>query len=295
MVGDVSVNIGSHVRIGGVFMGCNGDDMFVTSEDNDYMNMFQKLNGDLDDHSKELNLADSIDWTNDPANINISTVYLPTENSKRPLVYPHLIDLYFQPVETDIQGSLTWNGSVDGKNLEDCIIGTFCAVATHKHAPDADMAAYVDAHRGNMNVMPMTAADNDRKIGNVVDYVFPEGLTITEKIVGGCNNANYDYKGKAFHEGGYLLGIAHSIYPFINLTIRNRFQPKEKDGAYVGGNVYGGCFKSGTIRGDVTINMQSDMLSGKEKAKLDKANSLLTKDAEYSALNVYGAGYGMES
>ena len=279
MVGDVSVNIGSHVRIGGVFMGCNGDDMFVTSEDNDYMNMFQKLNGDLDDHSKELNLADSIDWTNDPANINISTVYLPTENSKRPLVYPHLIDLYFQPVETDIQGSLTWNGSVDGKNLEDCIIGTFCC----------------GGNRGNMNVMPMTAADNDRKIGNVVDYVFPEGLTITEKIVGGCNNANYDYKGKAFHEGGYLLGIAHSIYPFINLTIRNRFQPMEKDGAYVGGNVYGGCFKSGTIRGDVTINMQSDMLSGKEKAKLEKANSLLTKDAEYSALNVYGAGYGMES
>ena len=279
MVGDVSVNIGSHVRIGGVFMGCNGDDMFVTSEDNDYMNMFQKLNGDLDDHSKELNLADSIDWTNDPANMNISTVYLPTENSKRPLVYPHLIDLYFQPVETDIQGNLTWNGSVDGKGLEDCIIGTFCC----------------GGNRGNMNVMPLTAADNDRKIGNVVDYVFPEGLTITEKIVGGCNNANYDYKGKAFHEGGYLLGIAHSIYPFINLTIRNRFLPKEKDGAYMGGNVYGGCFKSGTIRGDVTVNMQSDMLAGKEKKKLEKSNELLIKDSEYSSLNVYGAGYGMES
>ena len=278
-VGDVNVNIGSHVRIGGVFMGCNGDDMFVTSEDNDYMNMFQKLNGDVDDHSKELDLADSIDWTNDPANMDISTVYLPTETSKRPLVYPHLIDLYFQPVETDIQGSLTWNGSVDGKGLEDCIIGTFCC----------------GGNRGNMNVMPLTAADNDRKIGNVVDYVFPEGLTITEKIVGGCNNANYDYKGKAFHEGGYLLGIAHSIYPFINLTIRNRFLPKEKDGAYVGGSVYGGCFKSGTIRGDVTINMQSDMLAGKEKKKLEKSNELLIKDSEYSSLNVYGAGYGMES
>ena len=279
MVGDVSVNIGSHVRIGGVFMGCNGDDMFVTSEDNDYMNMFQKLNGDMDDHSKELNLADSIDWTNDPANMNISTVYLPTENSKRPLVYPHLIDLYFQPVETDIQGSLTWNGSVDGKGLEDCIIGTFCC----------------GGNRGNMNVMPLTAEEDDRKIGNVVDYTFPEGLTITEKIVGGCNNANYDYKGKAFHEGGYLLGIAHSIYPFINLTIRNRFLPKEKDGAYVGGSVYGGCFKSGTIRGDITVNMQTDMLAGKEKKKLEKSNELLIKDSEYSSLNVYGAGYGMES
>ena len=278
-VGDVNVNIGSHVRIGGVFMGCNGDDMFVTSEDNDYMNMFQKLNGDVDDHSKELDLADSIDWTNDPANMDISTVYLPTETSKRPLVYPHLIDLYFQPVETDIQGKLTWNGSEEGKGLEDCIIGTFCC----------------GGNRGNMNVMPMTAEEDDRKIGNVVDYTFPEGLTITEKIVGGCNNANYDYKGKAFHEGGYLLGVAHSIYPFINLNIRNRFLPKEKDGAYVGGSVYGGCFKSGTIRGDVTINMQTDMLAGKEKKKLEKSNELLIKDSEYSSLNVYGAGYGMES
>ena len=278
-VGDVNVNIGSHVRIGGVFMGCNGDDMFVTSEDNDYMNMFQKLNGDVDDHSKELDLADSIDWTNDPANMDISTVYLPTETSKRPLVYPHLIDLYFQPVETDIQGKLTWNGSEEGKGLEDCIIGTFCC----------------GGNRGNMNVMPMTAEEDDRKIGNVVDYTFPEGLTITEKIVGGCNNANYDYKGKAFHEGGYLLGVAHSIYPFINLNIRNRFLPKEKDGAYVGGCVYGGCFKSGTIRGDITVNMQSDMLAGKEKKKLEKSNELLIKDSEYSSLNVYGAGYGMES
>ena len=278
-VGDVNVNIGSHVRIGGVFMGCNGDDMFVTSEDNDYMNMFQKLNGDVDDHSKELDLADSINWTTDPANMDISTVYLPTETSKRPLVYPHLIDLYFQPVETDIQGKLTWNGSEEGKGLEDCIIGTFCC----------------GGNRGNMNVIPMTAEDDDRKIGNVVDYTFPEGLTITEKIVGGCNNANYDYKGKAFHEGGYLLGIANSIYPFINLNIRNRFLPKEKDGAYVGGSVYGGCFKSGTIRGDITVNIQSDMLAGKEKEKLEKSNELLIKDSEYSSLNVYGAGYGMES
>lgn len=41
--------------------------------------------------------------------------------------------------------------------------------------------------------------------------------------------------------------------------------PKEKNGAYVGGNVYGGCFKSGTIIGDVLINLQSDMLAGKTR------------------------------
>lgn len=273
--GDISVNIGSHVRIGGMFMGCNGEELFVKSEDNDFMNMFQKLNGDINDYTQELDFAEPIDWINDSENANISTVYLPTEKSKRPIVYPYLLDLYFQPVETDIQGSLKWNGSETGEGLTDCVIGTFCC----------------GGNRGNMNVMPKTSG----KIGNVLEYTFPEGLTITDKIVGGCNNTNYDYKGKAKHRGGYLLGDADSEYPFIKLNIRNKFMPKEKNGAYVGGNVYGGCFKSGTIVGDVLINLQSDMLAGKDKDKLEKSNELLVKSAEYSALNVYGAGYGMES
>lgn len=273
--GDISVNIGNHVRIGGVFMGCNGEELFVKSEDNDFMNMFQKLNGDINDYTQELDFAEPIDWINDSENANISTVYLPTEKSKRPIVYPYLLDLYFQPVETNIQGSLKWNGSETGEGLTDCVIGTFCC----------------GGNRGNMNVLPKTSG----KIGNVLEYTFPEGLTITDKIVGGCNNTNYDYKGKAKHMGGYLLGDADSEYPFIKLNIRNKFMPKEKNGAYVGGNVYGGCFKSGTIVGDVLINLQSDMLAGKDKDKLEKSNELLVKSAEYSALNVYGAGYGMES
>ena len=284
-VGDIKINIGSHVNIRSVFMGSNGDELFTATAENDFMNMFQRLNGSVEDYTKELNLADSIDWVNDPSNKVISTLYLPTKNEDRPKVYPHLIDLYFHPVETDIQGKLTWNGSATGEGLTDCTIGTFCC----------------GGNRGNMNVYPKTAADfqetdTQKKIGNVVDYIFPEGLTITDKIVGGCNNANYDYKGKATHTGGYLLGLAHSEYPFIKLTIKNKFEPKtdEKNNAYMGGNVYGGCYQSGTIKGDVTIDLQSDMLAGKDKTKLENANNLL-QSAQYASLNIYGAGYGMES
>ena len=284
-VGDIQINIGSHVNIRSVFMGSNGDELFTATAENDFMNMFQRLNGSVEDYTKELNLADSIDWINDPSNKVISTLYLPTKNEDRPKVYPHLIDLYFHPVETDIQGTLTWNGSTTGEGLTDCTIGTFCC----------------GGNRGNMNVYPKTAADfqesETKKIGNVVDYIFPEGLTITDKIVGGCNNANYDYKGKATHTGGYLLGLAHSAYPFIKLTIRNKFEPKtdEKNNAYMGGNVYGGCYQSGTIKGDVTIDLQSDMLAGKNKTKLENSNNLLLQSAKYASLNIYGAGYGMES
>ena len=266
-VGSVNITIGSNVNIRSVFMGCNGDALFTASEDNNFMNKFQKLNGDYYDTSKELDFADTIDWENDPSNKGISTLYLPTENAQRPLVYPHLIDLYFQPVEMNIQGNINW-----AEGLTNCTIGSF----------------YCGGNRGNMNIYPDAN-------GKVVAYEFPEGLTITSKIVGGCNNANYDYKGEVTHEGGYLLGTAHSTEPFIKLTIKNKFEPAVVEDAYQGGCVYGGCYKTGTVRGDVTINLQSDMLAGKEKAKLEKSNEYLATQPEYSSLNVYGAGYGMES
>ena len=267
-VGSVKLKIGSHVNIRSVFMGCNGDALFTASEDNNFMNKFQKLNGDYYDASKELNLADTIDWENDPSNNDIDILYLPTEKAQRPLVYPHLIDLYFQPVEMNIQGTLEWD-----KDLENCTIGSF----------------YCGGNRGNMNIYPDAT-------GKVVDYEFPEELTITSKIVGGCNNANYDYKGEVTHEGGYLLGIAHSEKPFIKLTIKNKFKPTiVNNEAYQGGCVYGGCYKTGTVRGDVTIDLRSDMLADKEKAKLEKSNEYLATNPEYSSLNIYGAGYGMES
>lgn len=271
-VGNIHINIGSHVNIGRVFMGCNGDELFAKSEDNDFMNKFQKLNGNVEDYTQELNLADTIDWVSNPSNKDIGTLYLPTKLEDRPTVYPHLIDLYFQPVETDIQGELRWNGTQTGEGLEDCTIKTFCC----------------GGNRGNMNIYP-----NAR--GNVINYIFPEGLTITDKIVGGCNNANYNYKGLVNHEGGYLLGRAYSTEPFIQLTIKNKFQPEEKNDAYVGGNVFGGCYKTGTVRGDVTIDLRSDMLAGKDKKKLENSNDSLATKPEYSSLNIYGAGYGMES
>ena len=273
--GSVTLDIGSHVNIGRVFMGCNGDALFTASEDNAFMTNFRRLNGDLTKVNGDLDLGKSIDWITDPSNKAISTLYLPTKNDERPLIYPHLLDLYFQPVEMDIQGTVLWNGKADGTGLENCTIGTFCC----------------GGNRGNMNIYP----NSD---GQVFQYTFPAGLTITDKIVGGCNNANYEWKSgdsRVYHEGGYLLGLAKSKEPFIELNVNCKFEPTEADGAYTGGNVYGGCYETGTIRGDITINLKSDMLYGKDKSKLDESNKLLSSNPKYSALNVYGAGYGMES
>ena len=296
--GSVDINIGSHVHIGKVFMGCNGDALFTATEDNNFMSKFQRLNGSIYDATKELNFADTIDWVKDPSNVSIDELYLPTKAKDRPSVYPHLIDLYFQPVEMNFQGKLWWGNE---KLLTDCTISSF----------------FCGGNRGNMNVYP----DND---GNAVNYTFPAGLTITDKIVGGCNRANYEYIGtnkKVTHEGGYLLGLVNmngmntvpvqtansdggtdnvdtsNQRPYIKLNIKNQFVPSENEtkDAYQGGNVYGGCYETGTVKGNITIQMQSDMLKDKVEAKLKKSNDLLAKDPKYAALNVYGAGFGMES
>lgn len=272
----VEVNVGDYVNLGGLYLGSDGDALFMDSEQNPFLTDFQYING--------INLSDTVIWDRDPANVSISTAYLSVEKEDRYKVYPHLIDLYFQPVEMSVQPRLTWNGSKDG-NVTNTTIGIICC----------------GGNRGNMNVYPIESGVNE---GKVVDVHFPAGLTVTGHIIGGCNNANYEfyntYSGKiTSHTGGYLLGERKGKNPMINLLVENQFKPSIKevtsDGGvkhseYSGGNVYGGCYFTGNIVGDVLVDLRSNMLNGlRSDYFLNAANS-----AE-PACNVYGAGYGTNS
>lgn len=272
----VEVNVGDYVELGGLYLGSDGDALFMDSEQNPFLTDFQYING--------INLSDTVVWDRDPANVSISTAYLPVEKEDRYKVYPHLIDLYFHPVEMSVQPKLTWNGSKDGK-VTNTTIGIICC----------------GGNRGNMNVYPIKSGVDE---GKVVDVHFPKGLTVTGHIIGGCNNANYEfyntYSGKiTSHTGGYLLGERKGKNPMINLLVENQFKPSIKvvttDGGakhseYSGGNVYGGCYFTGNIVGDVLVDLRSNMLEGlRSDYFLNAANS-----AE-PACNVYGAGYGTNS
>lgn len=272
----VNINVGDYVELGGLFLGSDGDQLFQDSDHNPFLSNFQHIN--------DVNLEDTVDWENDPANKTIAERYLPVKKDDRFKVYPHLIDLYFQPVEMDIQPTLTWNGSKTG-NVTNTTIGIICC----------------GGNRGNMNVYPITSGAD---AGKVVDIQFPEGLTVTGHIIGGCNIANYSWhntsSGKTtYHVGGYLLGERKGKNPMINLLVKCQFSPSIKeivsDGGvthneYSGGNVYGGCYYSGNIVGDVKVDVRSNMLKGlRSDYFLNAANS-----AE-PACNVYGAGYGTES
>ena len=245
----VTFNFGSNLNIGNVFMGCDGDAMFDGSEK--YRKAFEDLN--------TLHLEDEIDWSGNPGNHAITLQYLPVAHENRPKVYQHLLDLYFQSVEMDIQPVVNWSS-----DMTNVTIGSF----------------FCGGNRGNMNVEPDAE-------GKIVDYSFPSSLVITDKIVGGCNKANYKMPNSGIlHKGGYLLGVRGKNA--INLTVNCQFKPTVNEAdVKEGGNVYGGCYTSGTIDGDVYIDMKSDMLADVTPAEL-----AASKASDVALGNVYGAGYG---
>ena len=246
----VVFNFGSNLDIKNVFMGCDGDDMFDKTEK--YRKAYEDLNS--------LHLEDEIDWLNNPANHGITQQYLPVAHKDRPRIYEHLLDLYFQPVEMEVQPTVNW-----ASDMTNVTIGSF----------------FCGGNRGSMNVAP----DEN---GKIVSYSFPVGLVITDKIVGGCNMANYKMPSTGvIHKGGYLLGERGKNA--IDLTILCQFKPnKNGEGKVIeGGNVYGGCYTSGTIDGDVHLDVRSDML-----ANVTPADIAYAKENDLAVCNVYGAGYG---
>jgi len=262
----VTVNIGNYVKANEVFMGADGEAMFDESTTG-FLNAFKRINNIV--------LSDGINWANDPYNKQIPQTYLPLDLDGRQRTFPHIIDLYFQPVEMSIQPVLKWNGTVADPDtwgagtISNTTVGSF----------------FCGGNRGNMDVTPASG-------GSVVDYIFPEGLTITNKIVGGCNNANFTRTDlDVVHEGGYLLGSRKTTDPMIRLTVKANMKPTESDGKYSGANVYGGCYKSGSIHGDVTVNMLSNVIDGLDVDKLAASNA----DKNVTVGSVYGAGYGTDS
>lgn len=266
----VRVNIGNYVNIKEVFMGADGEAMFDESTSG-FLNAFKRIN--------DIVLSDGINWANDPYNKAIPETYLPLSLDERQRTFPHIIDLYFQPVEMSVQPVLKWNDVVASHDSNPTITGTTIG------------SFFCGGNRGNMDV---AAGDN----GKVVDYLFPEGLTITDKIVGGCNNANFTRTDLGVvHEGGYLLGKRSTTdpsvltEPTIRLTVKANMQPTEKEGKYYGANVYGGCYKSGSIHGDVKVDMYSNIINGLDVDKLAASNA----DKDVTVGSVYGAGYGTDS
>ena len=171
----------------------------------------------------------------------------------------------------------------------------------------AEETAYIGSFFVGGNVGSMSAA-------GTFDISFPHKVLIYNKLVGGCNQANVPYSEyNAAHEGG----ITTAANPKVVLNLAGlKLEPrllnfdtstntysldwnKTADNMLIGGNVYGGCYNSGYVNGDVNINLWADAISPAVRTAAD-GTTLKTlvdhRDAVLNtALSIFGAGYGEDS
>ncbi len=144
---------------------------------------------------------------------------------------------------------------------------------------------------------------------------FLNSLVIFDKLVGGCNDANVAKSAyNAFHEGGLTK---QNMPTKVAITIDGlKLEPrkltydaehntysfdwnKTAEHMFIGGNIYGGCYKSGYINGGVTINLMADALSPATRTIANGTDVQMLEVHRDSVLNtalsIFGAGYGEDS
>ena len=171
-----------------------------------------------------------------------------------------------------------------------------------------DGTAYIGSFFVGGNVGSMSAA-------GTFNIDFTKQVVIYNKLVGGCNNANVDYANglNAAHLGGLttaaspkvVLGIEGLVLEPRKLAYDEATQAfsllwnKTDQNMLIGGNIYGGCYQSGYINGDVVINLTKDAISADTRAIANGTDVLeltVHRDSVLNtALSVFGAGYGEDS
>ena len=162
------------------------------------------------------------------------------------------------------------------------------------------------------------------------EMLFYHKTVVYDKIVGGCNTASVEAtEWNAAYDGGVLGSPAEQLDYTENGKIKDRvvlnvngpvLRPMKWNDAGTelvpniegeglgarlhGGNIYGGCFTSGHINGNVVINLMDDTVIKDEvfaadgehanmagdEGKVDRTEQGM--DVFGNALSVFGAGYG---
>ena len=198
---------------------------------------------------------------------------------------------------------------------------------TNEYPTDLDLAAnpiQKYAHIGNFfcggNVGSITTP-------GTLEFHFSKATYIHEKLVGGCNNAlvpaslyNAEYLGGMIVEptssttkirlnlAGTYLEPRKLMFDVDDLRFAYDWyysngddDPETDDDRLKWGNIYGGCFTSGQIKGDVEINITKPVYKSETIFKTTaNENSgvpefVQCQDVFCKALSVFGGGYGRQS
>ena len=134
---------------------------------------------------------------------------------------------------------------------------------------------------------------------SLFDISFSKPIKLTNKLVGGCNTAFVAARDglNARHEGGFtgattsdkirlnIEGIIFDYTPASTATIGNQ------------GNIFGGCFESGIIQGNVTILLKENIIPATYFASDTVRNTYLASESNLfsTPLSVFGGGFGPDA
>ncbi|MCQ2202478.1 MAG: hypothetical protein MJZ27_10365 [Bacteroidales bacterium] len=305
----VKFNIGNNVIVNEVFMGSNGESMRydANDKDNTYLTNFEKVNG----------LDFSADMTDPEWNELLAMYSLPADTKELiKTIYPNLLSVYMSAV--DMKAMPLGFTEFSGHTFQNTWIGTFCmggnagSMMTDQPvdivfpqslnffgriiggSKDASFQYKGKWHRGGFR-MPL-ASGATLKDDSGVDQ--PTKTKLRMKIRGD------------WYSRRMVLGDEYKEYRETYKAQDYLAPDKTDDGVtwkvdgkawHDGCNVYGGCYQSGDMVGDVQIYIESDMLAYSDprygttidaytNTELDESNRL-----NLPVANVYGAGYGPES
>ncbi len=304
--------IGSYVTLNGVFMGCDGYDYTQDKHISD----FAKINGIVSmGDATEFNAGYEADATHNPILLN---------------AYMMAVDMLAQPKDFNLNLPLkeahigTYCG---GGNRGSMLVDKTVTLPFHHDIIiyDKIVAACLDAnvrYNENGNIIVSQGGytrpiANRESTGNNTKFKLDIASQFVPLVMDVPDNKNPETRnshGETFevakaHDFLYdnrQEGVKYTYEEFNDLfqpdplyTSQAEFEEKEgidhqwkiADGIYAPKcNIYGGCYQSGEVEGDIELNIHSNMLRYVNKEDLDKS-----LDENIACFNIYGAGFGQDS
>ena len=163
---------------------------------------------------------------------------------------------------------------------------------------DDGSLARIGSFYGGGNVGSMTST-------SLFTIAFNKPIIITKKLVGGCNSATVAATPgvNAVNVGGFTGASTEKIHINVNGIVFD-VDPDPTSLASVAagnqGNIFGGCFESGVVKGNVQINVQENIIPDNffatgnptRESYLDYSVPANAGNLFATPLSVFGGGYG---
>lgn len=166
---------------------------------------------------------------------------------------------------------------------------TYAFDSGYPETVETSRLARIGSFYGGGNVGSMTSTE-------LFNIAFDHPIILTKKLVGGCNAATVaESSSNSENIGGFTGTSAEKIHIDVEGIVFD-VTPESVASATIGnqGNIFGGCFESGIVEGNVKIAVKEDIIPSSFFPTIEaRDNYLANADNLFATpLSVFGGGFG---